>query len=134
MEIRIYDGATTIGGNKIYVEEGGKGLFLDFGMNFAKYGDYFQEFLRERATRGIHDLLHLDLIPKLNVYRTDLIPSDVDVTRFPKLNVEAVLLSHAHMDHCGNIGLLHERIPVIATPTTLAVLKAMRDTSHSLSG
>ncbi|WP_290597206.1 MULTISPECIES: MBL fold metallo-hydrolase RNA specificity domain-containing protein [unclassified Archaeoglobus] len=134
MEIRIYDGATTIGGNKIYVEEGGKGLFLDFGMNFAKYGDYFQEFLRERATRGIHDLLHLDLIPKLNVYRTDLIPSDVDITRFPKLNVEAVLLSHAHLDHCGNIGLLHEGIPVIATPTTLAVLKAMRDTSHSLLG
>ena len=134
MEIRIYDGATTIGGNKIYVEESGKGLFLDFGMNFAKYSGYFQEFLTERSGRGIHDLIHLNLIPKLNIYRKDLVPSDLDVTSYPKLNVEAVLLSHAHLDHCGNIGLLDESIAIVASPTTIAVLKALRDTSQTKLG
>jgi len=134
MKITIYDGAETVGGNKIYVEDQEKGLFLDFGTNFAKHSDYFQEFLRERSSRGIHDLLHLDLIPKLNIYRADLIPSDVSIEKYPKLNVDAVLLSHAHMDHCGNVGLLNERIPLVATPTTLAILKALRDSSHSLLG
>jgi len=34
--ITIYDGANTIGGNKIFIEEKGKGIFLDFGLNFKK--------------------------------------------------------------------------------------------------
>ena len=132
--ITVYDGATTIGGNKIYVKENDRGVFLDFGMNFAKYGEFFEEFLRERSGRGIHDLIHLNLIPKLNIYRTDLVPSDLDITSYPRLNVEAVLLSHAHLDHCGNIGLLRETIPVVASPTSIAILKAMRDTSQSRIG
>jgi ribonuclease J len=129
MRITVYDGATTIGGNKIYVEESGKGVFLDFGMNFAKYGKFFAEFLSERSVRGIHDLFHLNLIPRLNIYRSDLIPSDLDMSGYPRLNVEAVLLSHAHVDHCGNIALLDERTPVIASSMSMAILKAMRDVS-----
>jgi len=132
--ITVYDGATTIGGNKIYVEESGRGVFLDFGMNFAKYGEFFEEFLTERSGRGIHDLIHLNLIPKLNIYRKDLVPSDLDVTSYLKLNVEAVLLSHAHLDHCGNVGLLDESIAVVASPITIAVLKALRDASHTKLG
>ena len=111
-----------------------KGVFLDFGMNFARYGEYFAEFLSERSTRGIHDPLYLGFIPKLNIYRSDLIPSDVDVSGYPKLNVEAVLLSHAHLDHCGNVDYLHETIPLVASATTLAILKAMRDSGRSGSG
>jgi len=131
LNITIYDGATTIGGNKIYLEEGGRGIFLDFGMNFAKYGKYFAEFLTERNVRGIHDPIYLNLIPRLNIYRRDLIPSDLDISSFPTLNIQAVLLSHAHLDHCGNVALLDERIPVFASPMTVAILKAMRDVGYS---
>jgi ribonuclease J len=134
MEVTVYDGATTIGGNKIYVEENGRGVFLDFGMNFARYNRYFAEFLSERSVRGVHDLLYLNLIPKLNIYRKDVIPSDVDVSSYPKLNVEAVLLSHAHVDHCGNIGLLKENISLVASAMSLAIIKAMRDSSKSSLG
>ncbi len=134
MKITVYDGAATIGGNKIHVEENGRGIFLDFGMNFAKYGKYFAEFLNERSVRGIHDLIHLNLIPRLNIYRKDLIPSDLDVSAYPKPDVQAVLLSHAHLDHCGNIALLKDRIPVVASPVSVAILKAMRDVSSSGTG
>lgn len=99
-------------------------------MNFARYGKYFAEFLSERSVRGIHDLVHLNLIPRLDIYRRDLVPADLDMSAYPRLNVEAVLLSHAHLDHCGNIGLLDEW-PVMASAMSMAVLKAMRDVSAS---
>ena len=99
--ITIYDGNNTIGGTKIYVEESGEGVFLDFGMNFKKYSEFFQQFISPRSIRGIHDLIQLNLIPKLNIYREDLIPMDLDISSYPSLNVKAILLSHAHMDHYG---------------------------------
>ncbi|MHA2284023.1 MAG: MBL fold metallo-hydrolase [Promethearchaeota archaeon] len=132
--ITVYDGTNTIGGNKIYIVEKGEGLFLDFGMNFKKYGDFFQEFISPRKPRGIHDLIQLNLIPKLNVYREDLIPADIDYSSFPSLKVNAILLSHAHMDHCGNIGLLKPDYPIIASPSTIMLLKAMLDCSSAMLG
>jgi ribonuclease J len=132
--ITIYDGSSTIGGNKIYVEQKGTGIFLDFGMNFKKYGFYFQEFLSSRGIRGIYDLINLNLIPKLNIYRKDLIPSDFEISKFPKLNIGAVLLSHAHMDHFGNIGLLNPEYPIIGSPSTLMLLKAILDCSIAMLG
>jgi ribonuclease J len=44
--LTVYDGASTIGGNKIHIEENGRGILLDFGMNFAKYGEYYQKLLK----------------------------------------------------------------------------------------
>ena len=70
--ITVHDGATSIGGKKIHVEEGGRGVFLDFGKNFAKSGAFFSEFLKERPGRGLNDAFFLDLVPKLNIYRKDL--------------------------------------------------------------
>jgi len=128
VSLTVYDGAHGIGGNKIYLEEGGKGVFLDFGKNFGKYGAFYEEFLKNRDTRGIHDLMHLDLLPKLNIYRPDLIPSDLSMSQYPTLNVAAVLLTHAHLDHCGNIGMLKKEIPLVASAESIAIMKGMQDT------
>jgi hypothetical protein len=38
VSLTVYDGAYGIGGNKLYLEENGNGVFLDFGKNFGKYG------------------------------------------------------------------------------------------------
>jgi ribonuclease J len=110
VSLTVYDGANGIGGNKIYLEE---------------------EFLKNRDTRGIHDLMYLDLLPKLNIYRPDLIPSDLSMSRYPSLDVTAVLLSHAHMDHCGNIGMLRKDIPIVASPESIVIMKGMQDTGVS---
>jgi len=32
--------------NKLYLEENGKGVFLDLGENFGKYGIIHEEFLK----------------------------------------------------------------------------------------
>lgn len=72
--------------------------------------------------------MYLDLLPKLNIYRPDLIPSDLSLSQYPALNVAAVLLTHAHLDHCGNIGMLRKDIPVVASPESIAIMKGMQDT------
>jgi ribonuclease J len=131
LRITVFDGAGCIGGNKIYLDNGEDGLFLDFGKNFGKYSRFYEEFLKNRSTRGIHDLLTLGLIPKLDIYRPDLVTPDAPVSGFPRLPVSAVLLSHAHLDHCGNIGLLRREIPVFSTPTSAAILKGYQDTGVS---
>lgn len=125
--ITVFDGARTIGGNKIYLESEGKGILLDFGINYSRMYDFYEEFLSPRPARGIHDLLHMGLIPEIGNYREDLIPSDIDLSRLPRLSIDAVFISHAHLDHAGNVGLLDLSIPAIATPTTAAILKAMND-------
>ena len=132
MKVVLYDGYDTIGGNKIYVQEGANGIFLDFGHNFAKYGKYFSEFLTERSTRGIHDAWRLKLIPELNIYREDLIPEDIkpEIMSLKSIPINAILITHAHMDHAGGIGLLREDIPIVASPMTMAILKAMRDVKN----
>lgn len=134
VSLTVLDGSSTIGGNKIYLEETRRGLLLDFGMNFAKYGQFFQEFLSERSSRGIYDLVHLGLIPKIDIYRSDLAPSDVDTSGWPKPNAEVVLLSHAHLDHCANVGLLRYDVPIIASPISVNILKAWRDSSPASIG
>lgn len=129
--ITIYDGAQGIGGNKILVGGDKGNLLLDFGKNFGKYGVFYEEFLKNRDSRGIHDLVHLDLIPKLNIYRADLVPADLSMSSYPSPEITAVLVSHAHVDHTGNIGLLDLGIPIVASPLTLAIIKGIQDSGTS---
>jgi hypothetical protein len=42
-----------------------------------------------------------------------------------------VLLSHAHMDHSGNIGMLRKDIQIVASPESIAIMKGMQDTGVS---
>ena len=47
MQLTVYDGANTVGGNKILLEDNGVNLFFDFGINFHLRDQYFEEYLTE---------------------------------------------------------------------------------------
>jgi len=131
VELRILDGADSIGGTKIFLDTGGARLLLDFGINYKRFGAYFEEYLKPRSSRGILDLWRLGLIPPHpDLYREDLWPEDLKREGEP-LEAGLILISHAHMDHCGLLGVVRPEIPVAASPTAWAVLKAIQDTGKS---
>lgn len=128
VEVTVYGGAKTIGGSKIHLQTSDTGLFLDFGADFKAYGWYFEEFLSPRIARGIYDLLALNIIPPFEkIYRSDIFPPDLKIKSGLRPKVNAVFLSHAHIDHTGDVGLLDLRIPVYASAMTAVIAKAMQD-------
>ena len=119
MEIIIHDGYETIGGNKISVcSRNRECALLDFGMNFQGWAEYFEEFINPRTGKALHDLTKLNLVPKIPIYREDLSFGDLTYNGRYKF----LFISHAHADHCGLIGLVSEKLPIVATPETLSIV------------
>jgi ribonuclease J len=139
--ITCYGSVGEIGGNKFLLEDGDARLMLDFGISFGRAGKYYNELLRPRPSRGLLDPLALELIPPLEgLYRRDLeLPSVWDrirgLTGYRKVEraggrpaVDAVLISHAHLDHNGDVSYLDGGIPVVCTRTSAAIARAMQVT------
>ena len=134
MYLKIYDGAESIGGSKIYLRDSNHGIFLDFGLNFNIMAKYFKEFLQMRSTRGLNDPLEMELLPKVNIYRGDLVPSDLSLRNFERINLDAILISHAHADHFGSVEFVDFNIPIAGSSITLAIIKAISDCGNNSLG
>ena len=129
----VLDGKKTIGGTKILVHNKGHGLLLDFGLNFAEFGKFFEEFLRPRSILGLRDYWQLGLIPPYpSLYQPELVlGSFSNAQELPVKMIDGLVLSHAHIDHFGMAGVLNLDIPVISSSATLAMLRAYQDSSKS---
>ncbi|MDD3548701.1 MAG: MBL fold metallo-hydrolase [Candidatus Paceibacterota bacterium] len=127
MRLTFYGGIKEIGGNKILLEDKKTVILLDFGKSYKEAGKYFEEFVNPRAVQGLKDYLELGLLPrKEGFYRQDLIKisGESGLTLYEKPKIDAVILSHGHLDHAGYISFLNLEIPVFTTKETLAVLGA----------
>ena len=137
LSLSFYGGVGEIGGNKVLLEDGDTRFFFDFGISYAERDKYFEEYLKPRSGAGLLDLLTLGLLPPLQgIYRDDLTSKELwprfkQDASYRKLNVEGVLLSHAHLDHSGYISFLREDIPVYCTSMTAFITKAMQDSGQS---
>ena len=101
VELTFYGGINEIGGNKVLLEDRGTKVFLDFGTSFSKERLYFE--FPELSPANIDDLFKTKVIPKFyNFYRFSK----------GKPFVDAILISHAHVDHYGYIPLVREEIPI----------------------
>ncbi|ACY49758.1 MBL fold metallo-hydrolase [Rhodothermus marinus] len=139
LSVSVFGGWAEIGGNQILLEAEGEALLLDFGRSFNRWNRHFTEFLGPRSTLGLRDLLALELLPRFRgLYRDaaddTLFPSELE-RRFldgapDGAHIQALLLSHAHLDHSGSIAYLRADLPVVASAATAAILKAMQDTSQ----
>ncbi|MBI2861780.1 MAG: exonuclease [Chloroflexi bacterium] len=137
--ITAFDGVGEVGGNKLLLDADGVQLFFDFGTNFNRRSQFFEEYLTPRAARGLLDMLATGTLPPLQgIYRDDLSPPGLDVWSAipgvePKLAIEpqGILVSHAHLDHCGAISFLRPDIPIYTTAMSALIAKAVQDSGKS---
>lgn len=133
MKVVLFDGDKTVGGAKFGVKSGDSSFLLDFGLNFAAFGKLFGEFLQPRGCRGLHDLYLTGLIPPFSgAYRPDLFPTDFAPIEAMRFCPDAVLISHAHLDHMGLLGAIRTDIPIACSTTTAMIMKSLQDTGQSV--
>jgi ribonuclease J len=128
--LSCYGGVEEIGGNKFLLETGRTRVFLDFGLSFGKFGEYFSEFLNPRRLNGMGDYWALGLMPEMKgVYRTDFI----EHMGRPKEEraIDGVIVSHAHMDHIGDIAFLRHDIPILASNASFGIMRALEETQST---
>lgn len=137
--ITVLDGAGCIGGNKILLQDGDVRLFFDFGRNFGTTSKYYEKFLEPKTCQGIYEPVLMGLLPPYrDLYRCDLVSEQFNGHRLWEAvdagcigDIRGVLVSHAHVDHIGDIHYLRTDIPIYCSPLTAAIARALQDTSSS---
>ncbi len=137
MKINVLDGSNQIGGNKInvtYVDSSFKdissfktSLMFDFGADLGKQSELYPPFSEPKKHTGLNVFFKYDLLPRLEgVYRRDL-EKHSRLTSKPT-SIDALFLSHAHLDHAKYLHFLRKEIPVYSSLETKLILKSIQDT------
>ncbi len=153
--LKFYGGIGTIGGNIIIVEDEDSRLLLDFGMDFRAHSMFYHDFLVPRSGNGIRDFLKLNLMPRLDgiyaddvlkivesdkikkslglkgdyLYEVNLDSYEEYVNKNGKPFVDAVIISHVHLDHCGYIWALDPRIEIYVSDISEKLLEILDNAS-----
>ena len=114
--LTFYGGVNEIGGNKILLQDGDTKVFFDFGMSFAmKKQFYSPPFLSPKSEKSLQEL---GILPQITgVYKFDPSPPEVD----------AVFISHGHLDHSAYLSFIKREIPVYCGETTEIILQALSE-------
>jgi len=116
LELTFYGGVREIGGTKILLRTDGGSVFIDFGKDFSLESSYFEE--PWNPPFHIPSLLGIGALPPIDgLYRIN-----------PGRPVDGVLISHAHLDHCGHIPLLSPHVPVYAGRDTKELILIRSET------
>ena len=113
--LTFYGGVNEIGGNKILLQDGDAKVFFDFGMSFALKKQYYSPpFLSPKSEKSLQEL---GILPKIEgIYIDEKSPE-----------IDAVFISHAHMDHSAYISFINREIPVYCGETTTIILQALSE-------
>jgi len=119
MNLTFFGGINEIGGNKVLLEDKSTRIFLDFGKSYSKEGVFFQ--WPELTPANIDDL-----------FKTNILPQFKNFFRFSKGKpfVDAILVTHAHLDHYGYIPSIREDIPIITGRYTRNLIKIRNRTYY----
>ena len=130
-KITFHGGVNDIGGNKFLVEDKGTKIFMDFGMSFSAEKKYFSEFMKPRTSNSLIDMFELGILPKIKgLYRRDY-ARHMGFDGNEETEIDAVLLTHAHVDHCAYIPYLREDIPIYCSEESKLIMQNFDETSDT---
>ncbi|MHA1753833.1 MAG: MBL fold metallo-hydrolase [Candidatus Helarchaeota archaeon] len=156
-KLKFYGGVNCIGGNIVLLEDKNTRILIDFGMSFSNENKYYSDFLKNRQGNGIRDHLSLNLIPKIpGLYREDLLniekadelmkelglrgkylfKSDLEsyekyIEENNRPYIDAILISHVHLDHCGYIWMVGKDIPIYLSDVSVQFLNIIDEISKN---
>jgi len=133
VSLRFYGGVGEIGGNKILLEDKDTRVFLDFGQSFSFGQDYYTGYLAPRNSCYLKDCFEFGLLPKIGGLYSEKELSCTNL-KYTSPEIDAILLSHAHFDHCAHLELADSKIPVYCGQTTKIFLEAMEETGGQKFG
>jgi len=126
--ITFHGGVKDIGGNKFLVDDKGTKIFMDFGMSFSKEQEYFSEYMKARGSSTLTDLITLGMLPNVKgLYRQDYAKHE-GIGGYEETEISAVLLTHAHVDHCGYIKYLRPDIPIYCSEESKLIMQNFDET------
>ena len=111
--LTFYGGVGEIGGNKILLKDENTSIFLDFGKNFGRERQFYDEpYLSPREEKH---LIYLGILPKIKgLYKKDEGEPPID----------AIVLSHPHADHWDYIRYVKDSVPIFCGETTKTMIVA----------
>lgn len=111
--LTFYGGVNEIGGNKILLSDENTSIFLDFGKNFGRERQFYDEpYLSPREEKH---LIYLGILPEIKgLYKKD----DIDPS------IDAIVLSHAHADHWDYIRYVKDSVPIVCGETAKTMIVA----------
>ena len=126
--ITFHGGVNDIGGNKFLVEDKGTKILMDFGMSFTEEGKYFSQFMKARTSNSLIDYFELGILPKIKgLYRQDY-AEHMGFDGKEETEIDAVLLTHAHVDHCAYIPYLRADIPIYCSEASKLIMQNFDET------
>ncbi len=110
IQVTIHRGTHTIGGSCIEIRSGDSRIILDFGMPLMEKdgGEINEEKL-------LHPSIENGILPNVEGLYKDQQPT-----------IDAVIISHAHIDHYGLLNYLNPSIPVYLSRGSHALIKVGR--------
>jgi len=119
--LTFYGGIGEIGGNKILLKDGDTSIFLDFGKNFGRERQFYDEpYLSPREEKH---LIYLGILPQITgLYKKDEGEPAID----------AIVLSHPHADHWDYIRYVKDSVPIFCgeTAKTMIVARELASTGQ----
>ncbi len=115
IELWAVGGYSLIGKNMTAIRVDDEVIILDMGYNVGKVVEYEGSEGEELSKLSYEQMLKIDAVPDDRKFHEG----------WGKM-VKAIVIGHAHIDHCGAVRVLaprYKKAPIIATPFTIEVIR-----------